>query len=183
DVSVVRVAAQPCRTPNRALGLGVVLDEDVVATAAHTVDDDLRSLTVDGAPATVLSIDLRTDLALLAAETADRAPADLTDPTPGPAATVVSPDGGLDVTILSTGPLIVHDVTDDVRHERQVHRFMPGVPAGTSGAPLVDEQQRVLGIVVLDDRMSDVGYSVTAAEVALVLAAPRDLQHPIGCPG
>ncbi|MGI9053771.1 MAG: hypothetical protein ACR2HQ_14195, partial [Ilumatobacteraceae bacterium] len=42
DVSVVRVAAQPCRTPNRALGLGVVLDEDVVATAAHTVDDDLR---------------------------------------------------------------------------------------------------------------------------------------------
>ena len=51
DTAVVAVAAQPCRRPTRDLGIGVVVADGLVLTAAHTVDGDRRAVTVDGRPA------------------------------------------------------------------------------------------------------------------------------------
>ncbi|MGI9030135.1 MAG: trypsin-like peptidase domain-containing protein [Ilumatobacteraceae bacterium] len=174
------MAAQPCRTPNRAFGVGVVVADGVVVTAAHTVEGPLRSLTVDGAPAEILAEDARTDLALLAASTPRGAGAGLSTASPA-AATVLAADGDVAVRIASTGPLIVNDTTAGVRHHREVHQFTPGVQPGTSGAPLVDDRRRVLGIVVLDDRTEDIGYAVTATELAAVIDAPRGPPRTIGC--
>ena len=50
-----------------ALGVGVVVI-DLVVTAGHTVEGDLRVLSVDGQPARVVLIDRRTDLALVSAD-------------------------------------------------------------------------------------------------------------------
>ena len=66
---VIAIAAQACESPNRSLGWGVVVGEDLVATAAHTVEGPLRDLRVGGDPATVVAVDARTDLALLLAPT------------------------------------------------------------------------------------------------------------------
>jgi S1-C subfamily serine protease len=167
QASVVEIAAQPCDRPTRSFGFGVVVADDLVATAAHTVDGDLRTLTVDGAPATVLVSDPRTDLALLRSEL-DAPPAELSPSAVDSASVLDHP-----VRVTKTGTLIVHDATDRARYERAVHTFSPGVEEGTSGAPLIDTEGRVVGIVVLDNRGDDVAYAVTAAELAALMATEQ----------
>jgi S1-C subfamily serine protease len=181
DVSVVAVAAQPCDRPTRDRGLGVVVGNGLVATAAHTVDGPRRRLTVDDVPAEIVSVDQRTDLALLAADVAGPG-AELSLEAPG-RATVMTPGSALGVELVRTGRLVVHDATARTRHERQVHTFTPGVAEGTSGAPLVDEDGRLLGIVVLDNRTDGTAYAVAATELAGLLAEERGAAAPVGCPG
>jgi S1-C subfamily serine protease len=166
---VVEVAAQPCASPNRSFGLGVVVADDLVATAAHTVDGPLRDLSVDGVAATVVEIDPRTDLALLAVDI-DAAAAELSTEAPA-TATVLVTGRPATVRIVRTGTLVVHDATDRARYERQAHTFTPGVEHGASGAPLVDDDGRVLGVVVLDRRRDHVAYAVAATELAALLDA------------
>jgi S1-C subfamily serine protease len=181
---VVAVSAQPCNSPNRSLGWGVVVAEGLVATAAHTVEGPLRELRVDGQPATTVTVDARTDLALLAAPDVSTDPAELSDRAPS-SATLLTPGAEQSVELVSTGPLVVHDTTDGVRHERQVHRISPAVASGTSGAPLVDDDNRVLGIVVLSEPADDIAYAVTAGELeTLIENRPVTVQPaPEGCPG
>jgi S1-C subfamily serine protease len=170
---VVEVAAQPCSTPNRSFGWGVVITKGLVATAAHTVEGPLRSLSVASHPARVAALDARTDLALLAVDL-DAAPARITESSPRDA-TVAMPAGPIDVEILRTGPLVVRDATDRARYQREVHTFTPGVEDGSSGAPLVDDDGRVLGIVVLDSPGRGVAYAVTGEELSRLLPVGDEL--------
>jgi S1-C subfamily serine protease len=182
DAAVVDVTAQPCATPNRSHGLGVVVGDDLVVTAAHTVDEPQRVVTADGEPATVRLLDRRTDLALLDVDL-DVAPVELSDAPPDATATVVTPDGEREVTIVRTGRLLVHDVTDRADYEREVHTFTPGVRHGTSGGPLLDGDGRLLGIVVLDEPGDGVAHAVTAAELAaLIESAPSSSPAVAECP-
>jgi S1-C subfamily serine protease len=181
---VVAVSARPCTSPNRALGLGVVVADDLVATAAHTVEGPLRDLRVDGRPATLVAVDARTDLALLEAADVGTEPAELSDRAPS-SATVLTPGAELPVELVSTGPLVVHDTTAGLRHERQVHRISPAVTRGISGAPLVDEDHRVLGIVVLSGPGDDIAYAVTADELEVLIKDRLSIipQASEKCPG
>ena len=181
---VVAVSAQPCTSPNRALGIGVVVADDLVATAAHTVEGPLRDLRVDGRPTTLVSVDARTDLALLAAPDVGTEPAELSDRSPS-SARLLTPGEELPVELVSTGPLVVHDTTAGLRHERQVHRISPAVASGTSGAPLVDDDNRVLGIVVLSEPADDIAYAVTAGELEALIEEPLSIipQTSEECPG
>ena len=179
--TIVDVAAQPCDTPNRDRGLGVVIGDGLVATAAHTVEGPRRSITVDGSPAEVVALDARTDLAVLAAEV-DGEAADLSTDEPG-TAHLRTKDGDRPVEVLGTGELIVNDATSGLRHHRQVHTFTPAVASGISGAALVDAGGAVLGVVVLANRGDGTAYAVTAAEVAdLLERMDRDPVTPT-CPG
>ena len=85
------------------------------------------------------------------------------------------PADPIDVEILRTGPLVVRDSTDRARYQREVHTFTPGVEDGASGAPLVDDDGRVLGIVVLDNRGRGVAYAVTGEELSRLLRAGDEL--------
>lgn len=166
------MAAQPCDQPTRRFGVGVVVGDGLVATAAHTVEDDLRRLTVDDEPAVLVAIDPRTDLALLV-PSADvgaavrYAPAP--DELPAPAV-VVGPDGAIDVEVVRTGDLVVDDTTAGRRWTRRTHRFRGEVAGGTSGAPLLDLDGRLLGIVVLTMRARDESYAVSVDELEALLA-------------
>lgn len=180
DAVAVAVVAQPCASPNRDHGVGVVVGPDLVATAAHVVDGDRRLLTVDGRPASVLVVDARTDLALLRAEVAGPG-ATTTDAAPDHGV-VRTPDGDRDVDVRRTGRLVVDDATDGVRYERDVHTFTPGVEPGTSGAPLLDDDGRLAGIVVLANRTDDTSYAVTAAELRTLIDAAATSPAPVGCP-
>jgi hypothetical protein len=170
---VVEVAAQPCETPNRSFGFGVVLTEDVVATAAHTVEGPRRHVSVDGRPARVAVLDKRTDVALLAVDV-DASQSQIAYDSPRHAIVAVPADP-IDVEILRTGPLIVRDTTDRARYQREVHTFTPGVEDGTSGAPLIDDHGRVLGIVVLDNPGRRVAYAVTGKELTNLLRGSNEL--------
>ncbi len=154
-------------------GFGVVVADGVVATAAHTVDESQRDLSVDGQPARIAVLDPRTDLALLTVDL-DAEPARIAGDSP-PDATVVLPARRVEVEIVKTGPLVVRDTTDRARYRREVHTFTPGVEDGTSGAPLVDRDGRVLGIVVLDNPTRGVAYAVTGKELSRLLEASDEL--------
>jgi S1-C subfamily serine protease len=168
---VVAVAAQPCRRPTRDLGVGVVIGDDTVLTAAHIVDGPRRSITVDDRAATVVALDARTDLALLTVDIPG--PSAALQPLSSEAARVATTSGSTGVRVLRTGPLIVRDATTGGRNERVVHTFVPSVPEGTSGAPLLDGRDHVVGLVVLDNRTDDTAYAVTSDEIDRFLAQPR----------
>ncbi|MBA3604685.1 MAG: hypothetical protein H0W46_01670, partial [Acidimicrobiia bacterium] len=169
-----------CQRPVPDRGLGVVVGDGLVATAAHTVEGELRGLTVDGAPATVVAIDARTDLAVLGVPTA-ATPMALADVVAPVSAVLHDLDGAHDVEVVRTGTLVVHDTTDRVRHERQVHTFTPGVPAGTSGAPITTADRALLGIVVLDRADRDAADAVTSAELAALLSVAGSPGPRLGC--
>jgi S1-C subfamily serine protease len=167
----VAVAAQPCRRPTSDLGVGVVIGADTVLTAAHIVDGPRRSVTVDGRAATVVALDARADLALLSIDIPG--PSVALQPLSGEAARVATTRDSTKVRVLRTGRLIVHDATTGGRNERDVHTFVPSVPEGTSGAPLLDGRDRLVGLVVLDNRTDDTAYAVTSEEIDRFLAQPR----------
>lgn len=177
----LHVSAQPCDRPTRRLGFGAVVGDDVVVTAGHTVEGDLRELTVDGAEAEVIALDRRLDIALLRVGV-DAAELELSTESTA-TARLVTADSSAAVDIVKTAELIVHDVTDRRRYERLVHTIAPGVAAGTSGAPVVDDAGRVLGVVVLDDRRRDVAYAVAATEISALLerSGSETLAHPGAC--
>jgi len=185
DPAVVRIRAQPCERPTRSLGVGTVVGHGLVLTAAHVVEGRLRSLTVDGRPGTVVALDPRRDLALVATETSARRPARLAAGVPagGTAARALLPDGHEPVTVLRAVRLRVTDATRRTIHERRSVVVSPALPRGTSGAPVVDDDGRVLGIVVLSRPRSGVADAVAHDEVSDVVARGREasLVPPPGC--
>ncbi|MEM9042635.1 MAG: trypsin-like peptidase domain-containing protein [Actinomycetota bacterium] len=168
------VAAQPCDRPTARTGVGTRLGDGSVLTAAHTVDGSLRRLTIDGAKADVLSIDLDRDLALLAdvgsAVTPSTARPELASVERGDEVEVlVGPTESVAATVDRTVRLVVDDVTDDRRSERRSHVVRPGLPPGSSGAPVIDDDGHLVGVVVLTGRRTDESFVVAGDEVATFL--------------
>ncbi len=180
EVPVVNIRLQRCARPQTVRGLGVVVAHGLVATAAHTVEGELRALEVDGQPARVVGLDARADLALLAADTAAE-PIEPASGSPPTRAVLHTPTGTRAVEIVRTGPLLVHDTTERRRHRREVHTFQPGVEPGTSGAPLTTEDGMLLGIVVLDRDGSDRADAVTAGELTRLMDERRGPPTRPGC--
>ncbi len=173
---VVDIAAVPCDRPLPSEGIGVVLGDGLVVTAGHVVEGPRRAVTVAGAPATVIAVDARTDLAVLRADVPGAA--DLTATSAG-AMRVATPTGDVAAELVRTGTLIVDDTSDRARYEREVHTIRPDVPGGTSGAPLVDATGDVVGIVVLANRADGTSYAVTAGEVQRVLDENRSARRDV----
>ncbi|MEX2626966.1 MAG: hypothetical protein WD225_08765, partial [Ilumatobacteraceae bacterium] len=87
-ITVVAIATQRCARPMVHRGVGTVLADGLVLTAAHVVDGELRSLEVDGAPAQVLALDVALDLAVVGPDGASApgaVPTGVRTASPGPA--------------------------------------------------------------------------------------------------
>jgi S1-C subfamily serine protease len=176
-LTLVEVETQRCSQPNRFHGVGIVVGDDLVLTAGHTVEGDLRDLTVDGEPARVVTIDRRPDLALVSAELPESAA-----PTPAPdvpgTARLLTTDGDRDVAIDRAVTLVVEHATDRATYRRDVVIFSPGVVDGESGSPIVDDAGRLVGIVVADQRGEGVAVTVDEAEDLLAASSADDLTWP-----
>ena len=172
--SMVSITAQRCEQPNDIHGLGVVVGADLILTAGHTVEGQLRRLLVDGQPAAVVDIDRNADLAVVHAPLPPG-----TDGPPGVAISalrpdrliLLAPDGPRTVAVHSRQTLVIEHVSDLTTYRRDVIVFEPGVTEGSSGSALVDDQGRLAGIVILNDGSADRGIAVTAEEAGAVLAA------------
>jgi serine protease Do len=176
--AIVAVETQRCRQPNRFHGAGIVVGDDLVLTAGHTVEGELRALTVDGEPARVVAIDRRTDLAVISAD-APTSSEVITAPDVPEEAQLILLDGTRDVAIDRHVTLVVEHATDQATYRRDVVIFTPGVTDGDSGSPIVDDAGRLVGIVVADQ--AGEGVAVTAAEIVALLATVNrsdDLSWP-----
>ena len=169
SLTVVDVEAQACARPQPRLGIATRVGDNVFLTAAHVVDGDLRALTVNGAPAHVVALDERLDVALVASTEADLpAPEswtgilsadDMSTPVePGPV-TIHRPDGVLETRLNRSLTLRVDDVTRGVIHERPALELDVVVDLGDSGAPVVDADGRMIGVVVLSRAPAGVSYA------------------------
>jgi S1-C subfamily serine protease len=167
-LTLVEVETQRCEQPNRFHGVGFVLDDDLVLTAGHTVEGDLRDLNVDGRPARVVTIDRRTDLALVSVDLPAANPPEPASAIPA-TARLLGLDGEREVTIDRNVTLIVEHATDRATYRRDVVVFAPGVVDGDSGSPLVDDAGRLVGLVIADQEGE--GVAVTVDEILAVAAA------------
>jgi S1-C subfamily serine protease len=177
--ALVSIETQRCRQPNRFHGVGIVVGDDLVLTAGHLAEGALRALSVDGEPARVVTIDRRSDLALLDADVPTATP-----PTPSPQipdeAQLLVHDDTRDVSIDRHVTLVVEHASDRATYRRDVVIFSPGVADGESGSPIVDDSGRLVGIVIADQEGE--GVAVTADEVAELLGAVST-SDDLGLPG
>ena len=194
QVSSVAIAATPCDRPTARLGIGTLVAEDRVLTAAHVVEDDLRDVAVDGQPARVVALDPRLDVAILSV---DRPVA--TDGIEGDAATfadadigdvvrIVTPTDVIETTVERIVTLTVDDTTDGVVRRRVALVLDGAVASGTSGAPVVGDDGRVVGVVTISHTGRDVTYATAATEIQTLLgfelhAEPAVTQSSLAAPG
>jgi S1-C subfamily serine protease len=171
-VTTVAIAATPCDRPTARLGVGTVVAPGLVLTAAHVVEDDLRDVEIDGRPARVEALDARVDAAVLAVDpptddgVAMRSDVDVAD-----AVRIITPTDVIDTSITRVVTLSVDDATDGVIHRRRALVLDGAVPAGTSGAPVVDDDGRIVGMVTISHTGRDVTYATRTGELRPLIDA------------
>jgi hypothetical protein len=145
----------------------------LVLTAAHVVEDDLRDLAVDGRPARVISLDARIDAALLAADTPSGAiaPSMATESETTESVRILTPTDVIDTTVARVVTLTVDDATDRTAHRRQALVLDGAVASGTSGAPVVDDDYHIVGMVTVAHRGRDVTYATRSAELRTLIVS------------
>jgi putative serine protease PepD len=173
-ITTVAVAATPCDRPTARLGVGTIVAEGLVLTAAHVVEDELRDLEVDGRPARVVALDVRTDAAVVELDVPiDHGAALVDDVAVADAVRIVTPGDVIETTVQGIVTLSVDDTTDGVVHHREALVLDGVVPAGTSGAPVVDGDGRVVGIVTISHTGRSRTYATRTGELlSLVDSAP-----------
>jgi Trypsin-like peptidase domain/Colicin V production protein len=193
--AVVRVSSVGCN--GQSIGTGFVVEKNRVVTAAHVVAGG-KAISVETAdstiPATIVAFDASSDLAVLAVDRglASKGLKFQTDDQPDSAATMPTTTqlegfiagevfgfrNGGDLQIRpagSSGVLseIGRDIFDERRVIRQVLRLAADLGPGDSGAPVVDDQGRVLGLVFsrAPDRETT-AFALSAQEVSAFLNRP-----------
>jgi S1-C subfamily serine protease len=159
-----------------ALATGVAVDDHLVLTVAHALGD-ADQVRVAGRRACVLVVDRRRDVAVLgvpglrmpALTLAERArPGDawlarLTDDA------AAQPRPRPEVSLIAVRRLVaarVHEL-DGTRHEREVLELGSAAAPGVSGAPVLDERRRLIGMVFAASREHpNTAYGVTVDELA-----------------
>ena len=193
-VSSVAIAATPCDRPTARLGIGTLVAGDRVLTAAHVVEDDLRELAVGGRPAHVVALDSRTDIAVLGVDTpvdgdaVEGGAATLADADVADAVRIVTPTDVIETTVERIVTLTVDDTTDGVVRHRVALVLDGAVRSGTSGAPVVDDDGQVVGVVTISHAGRDVTYATAAAEIRPLLGSELDsgpavTQSSLAAPG
>lgn len=182
--SAVAVGAAGCSLIDSD-GLGILAGPGQVLTAAHVVAGGSEVwIDVDGQrhPAHIDVIDTEVDLALLAvdidAPTLDigRAPLD------GPV-WLAAPNGSV-ATVLNRRLLVtIEDIYLAGQHERQAIEIGLGVERGTSGAGVVDAENRLVGVVYGTSRDRAAAFALDADELERVIsAADGRPAAPVRCP-
>ncbi len=180
--STVRVTARGCDA--RFDGSGVAIDDGLVLTNAHVVagSESVELRRPDGVvrPGRVVAFDADRDLALISVPDLGQAPLALASAEPRDEVAVIGYPGGqaqpriAPVRIQQRRTALGRDIYGVQETERQVLFLSAELRRGDSGAPLIDPQGQVVGIVfaVSPDQPSS-AYALDRREVDAILAAAR----------
>ncbi len=169
--ALVRISAGGCAAVD-TLATGWLTDGGLVVTVAHAVRGS-TSVRADGAPARVVSIDNRTDVAALAPTTGIDAAALSLGSAGGAApawlARFRGTDGARTLTAARSGPVVtttIDEPVDDTRYSRKGFSVSVAIDHGDSGAPVVDGNGRVTGMMFATARDgAPVAYAVAAGDI------------------
>ncbi|MGD9702113.1 MAG: trypsin-like peptidase domain-containing protein [Acidimicrobiia bacterium] len=180
--AVSRVKASGCRNVP-GIGVGIVVADELVVTAAHTVSGASVVL-VDGADAQVVALDTRTDIAVLHVPGRDRVDAIRRADTgrAGAARIAVLRDDRveiIDAPVTRTATIRFRDAAAGTVVERRGLVLTGAVIGGDSGAPVLGDGGLLLGMVFAGSRGDAVSYAVDVSEVTGVLDRLGDVRRPV----
>ncbi|WP_154606232.1 MarP family serine protease [Arthrobacter sp. AQ5-05] len=188
--SVMMISGTAFQCGQNQTGTGFVIGKDRVLTNAHVVAGVampvVQTQTQGALRARVVFFDPVKDLAVLAVDGLDAAPlptaANL--PANSAAAFVGYPLGGplqiRPATVLSSGPLLIPDITGSQKSLLDVYQLAGNVQSGNSGGPLLDAAGNVVGVIFAKSTASEpVGFAFTMVETAPVIAAAPMLSSPV----
>ncbi len=177
--AIVRVNVVDCGGFTERRAIGVAVDNTIIATVAHTFDGatTYEVLTIDGSilDAELVWLDLERDLALLRLSR-DRISGhfELGDQPDGEEVAIVGvgADGSLKTT---PATLLRHsDATLDGTGRRAALELEATIVTGDSGAPVVDDDDRVIGLVFGTSTTANRGWAIAAEEIQAALVQPQD---------
>ena len=180
--ATVRVTARGCGA--RSDGSGVTIAGGLVLTNAHVVagSERVEVRRPDGAvrPGRVVAFDPKRDLALMEVADLEQRPLPLGLASPGDEVAVIGYPGGQPdprvaaVRIQQRRTAIGKDIHQRAETEREVLFLSAALRQGDSGAPVVDHEGQVVGLVfaVSPDRPSS-AYALDRTEIDAILVAPR----------
>ncbi|MDO5754275.1 MarP family serine protease [Arthrobacter sp.] len=188
--SVMKISGTAFQCGQNQTGTGFVVSPGRVLTNAHVVAGVsmpvVQTQTQGALPARVVYFNPVHDLAILAVDSLEAAPLPIAGTVPGNTATAFAgyPLGGpLQVrpaTVLSSGPLLVPDITGSAKAVLDVYQLAGNVQSGNSGGPLLDQDGRIVGVIFAKATTdANVGFALTMEEAGPVIAAAPQLSSAV----
>jgi S1-C subfamily serine protease len=181
-VRLVQVTMSGCTSQEVATGF--IARPGVVVTAAHALRD-VTVVSVDGKPATVMSVDERMDAALLRIDDSPQRFVEFADPVPSANVDVLrwqqSRTQRISATITTVASIEYSDLRLKTTSLRQGFLLDQESRAGDSGSPVLDDTGRIVGMLFASRSDGQVqGFAVAASELQALLAAPPTVPVWVG---
>jgi S1-C subfamily serine protease len=181
-VRLVQVVASGCIS--REVATGFVVQPGVVMTVAHALRDT-KVITVDGRPATVVSVDERMDAALLHIDDSPERFVAFAEPVLSAGVDVLrwqqNRTQRVRATVTKVAPIEYSDLRLRTTWLRQGFLIDQESRAGDSGAPVLDNAGLVVGMLFasrIDGQVQ--GFALAASEMQTLIAAPPNVPAWVG---
>lgn len=188
--SVMKISGTAFQCGQNQTGTGFVVSAGRVLTNAHVVAGVsmpvVQTQEQGALPARVVYFDPVQDLAILAVDGLRAAPLPTSGTVSANTGTAFAgyPLGGpltvRPATVLSTGPMMVPDITGGDKSLLQVYQLAGNVQSGNSGGPLLDTAGRVVGVIFAKaTSANNVGFALTMEEAGPVISAAPMLNSAV----
>ena len=181
-VRLVHVEASGCIS--REVATGFIVRPGVVMTVAHALQDT-KAVTVDGRPATVVSVDERMDAALLHLDGGPERFVAFAEPVASAKVDVLrwqlNRTQRFSAAVTTVAPIEYSDLRLHTTWRRQGFVIDQESRAGDSGSPVLDNDGRVVGMLFasrLDGQVQ--GFALAASEMQTLLSVPPTIPAWVG---
>lgn len=178
--SVYRVEVTRCGVVDQQLATAVAVRPDLTATVAHSLEQAESITLIDAAGGVVgaglIYLDPDKDIALLALDgTAD--PLELAEAEEAAEVSIATGASDDGPTLKPGSVLDLVSATLDGQGRRRAIKLSADVEPGDSGAPVIDDDGRMVGMVFATAKGDEIGWAVAADEIAEALALV-DVERP-----
>ena len=183
--SVYRVEVTRCGVVDQQLATAVAVRPDLAATVAHSLEEaeSITLVDADGAivRAGIIYLDPGKDIALVALADGGADPLELAEAEQA-AEVSIATGAAADGPVLKPGSVLdLVAATLDGQGRRQAIKLAADVKPGDSGAAVIDESGRMVGMVFATARSDETAWAIAADEIAGALAQV-ELERPEALP-